>query len=212
MSNEALPHLSVRPTRMLGSEARIYRVSFTGELTYEINVPAHKGPELWAALMEEGRALGIAPYGIDALLHLRMEKGFLHIGSETDGTTVPDDIGWGKPAANKQGHYIGKRSLALPENVREDRLQLVGIAGTGATSFAAGCHLRLPASTAASDGWVTSAGALSTDGSPVGMAMLRAGRGRMGATVDVYDGGRRITAAKIVNPCFYDAAGARMNA
>ena len=63
------------------AQSRLYRVSFSGELTYEINIPAHKGPDLWAAL-----------------LHLRMEKGFLHVGGDTDGTTVPDDVGFGKPA------------------------------------------------------------------------------------------------------------------
>jgi sarcosine oxidase subunit alpha len=140
-----------------------------------------------------------------------MEKGFLHIGSETDGSTVPDDIGWGKPATSKQGHYIGKRSLALPENVREDRLQLVGISGAGIPT-PAGCHLRLPGSTAPSDGWITSAGALSTDGSPVGLAMLRAGRARTGGAVEVYDDAQRISMARIVHPCFYDPAGVRMNA
>ena len=116
LSNEAFPHLGFRATRLFGSEARIYRVSFSGELTYEINVPAHKGCELWAALLEEGRSFGIEPFGVDALLHLRMEKGFLHVGADTDGTTVPDDVGFGKPAAAKRSHYVGKRSLSLPEN------------------------------------------------------------------------------------------------
>ena len=98
VSNEALPHLGFRETSLLGEEARIYRVSFTGELTYEINVPADKGAALWAALLEEGREFGIEPYGVDALLHMRMEKGFLHIGAETDGTTVPDDVGPPRPS------------------------------------------------------------------------------------------------------------------
>ena len=131
LSNGAFPHLGFRQTELLGSEARIYRVSFSGELTYEINVPSNRGTTLWTALLEEGREFGIEPYGVEALLHFRMEKGFIHIGADTDGTTVPDDVGFGKPAASKQRHYVGKRSLTLPENVRPDRLQLVGLAGGG---------------------------------------------------------------------------------
>jgi sarcosine oxidase, subunit alpha len=212
LSNEAFPHLSFRITRLLGYEARIYRVSFSGELTYEINVPAHKAPELWVALLEEGRSFGIAPYGVDALLHMRMEKGFIHVGADTDGTTVPDDIGFGKPAASKQTHYIGKRSLILPEHVRPDRLQLIGLAGLGAASLPVGGHLRLPDSSEATDGWITSAGALSTDATPVAMAVLRAGRNQMNQVVTVHDAGRIVTTARVVTPMFYDPSGARMNA
>jgi sarcosine oxidase subunit alpha len=212
VSNDAFPHLGMRVTRLLGGEARIYRVSFSGELTYEINVPAHKGPQLWAALLEEGHELGIEPYGVDALLHLRMEKGFIHVGADTDGTTVPDDVGWGKPAATKQRHYVGKRSLTLPENVRGDRLQLIGLAGVNAAALPVGSHLRLPGSAEATDGWITSAGPLSTDGRPVAMAMLRAGRTQMDKVVTVHDGGAVVARARVVTPMFYDADGARMHA
>ena len=212
ISNEAFPHLGFRATRIFGDKARIYRVSFSGELTYEINVPAHRGHELWAALLEEGREFGIEPFGVDALLHLRMEKGFLHVGADTDGTTVPDDVGFGKPAASKQSHYIGKRSLGLPENVRPDRLQLIGLAGVGAAALPVGSHLRLPWSEKATDGWITSGGNLSTDGRPVAMAMLRkAGRSQMNQIVTVHDGGRVVTNARVVAPMFYDPSGARMN-
>lgn len=212
VSNEAFPHLGFRATKLLGSEARIYRVSFSGELTYEINVPSHKGPEVWAALLEEGRSFGVAPFGVDALLHLRMEKGFLHVGADTDGTTVPDDVGFGKPAASKQGHYIGKRSLTLPENVRPDRLQLIGLAGEGAAALPVGSHLRLPDSSEPTDGWVTSAGFSSIDGKPIAMAMLRSGRNQMSQVVSVHDDGRVVTRARVANPMFYDPSGARMNA
>lgn len=212
VSNEALPHLGFRATRLLGSEARIYRVSFSGELTYEINLPSHKGRELWSALLEEGRSHGIAPFGVDALLHLRLEKGFLHIGADTDGTTVPDDVGFGKPAATKQRHYVGKRSLSLPENVRPDRLQLIGLTGEGTAALPVGSHLRFPNSEEPTDGWVTSAGCSSADGKPIALAMLRAGRSQLDRAVDVYDDGRVVTRARVVNPMFYDPAGARMNA
>ena len=212
LSNDAFPHLGFRETELLGNEARIYRVSFSGELTYEINVPSNKGAVLWTALLEEGRQFGIEPYGVEALLHLRMEKGFLHIGTDTDGTTVPDDVGFGKPAASKQRHYVGKRSLTLPENVRPDRLQLVGLAGEGAAVLPVGSHLRLAASDAPTDGWITSGGLSSTDEMPIALATLRAGRSQMNQVVSVHDGGRIVTRARVVAPMFYDPTGARMNA
>jgi sarcosine oxidase subunit alpha len=212
LTNDALPHLGFRATKLLGSESRIYRVSFSGELTYEINVPSHKGPQLWAALLDEGRSFGIEPFGVDALLHLRMEKGFLHVGADTDGTTVPDDVGFGKPAASKQSHYIGKRSLNLPENTRPDRLQLIGLTGVDAAALPVGSHLRLPRSQESTDGWITSAGALSTDGTSIAMAVLRAGRNQTGQIVTVHDAGAVVTSARVVAPLFYDPSGARMNA
>lgn len=211
-SNEQFPHLGFRTTRLLGSEARLYRVSFSGELTYEINVPAHKGPQLWSALLEEGQEFGIGPYGIEALLHMRMEKGFIHVGVDTDGTTVPDDVGFGKPAATKERHYVGKRSLSLPDHLRADRLQLVGLAGEGVTAIPAGSHLRLPDSSQPTDGWITSAGFCSTDGKPVALALLAAGRAQTNRRVTVHDEGRVISTARVVTPSFYDPAGARMNA
>jgi sarcosine oxidase subunit alpha len=211
ISAEAFPHLSFRTTKLLGTEARIYRVSFSGELTYEINVPADKGQEVWNALLQEGQSFGLEPYGVEALLHLRMEKGFLHIGADTDGTTVPDDVGFGKPAVAKQAHYVGKRSLTLAENVRADRLQLIGLAGEGARSIVVGSHLRFPDGHDATDGWVTSAGPHSINGAPIAMAMLRAGRSQIGRTVNVYVSGRVVSQARVVAPLFYDPAALRMN-
>src|SRR5262249_17699250 len=153
------------------------------------------------------------PLGLDALLLLRLEKGFLHIGTDTDGTTVPDDVGWGKVAANKNTHYIGKRSLGLPENVKPDRLQLVGLkpARDSQIPFIIGSHLRLADTPNPPDGWITSAGAMALTGEPIALALVRAGRQRMGNEVTAYDEGRPVTQAVVVNPPFYDPTGERMN-
>lgn len=210
LSNEAFPHLSVREARLLGQSVRIYRVSFSGELTYEINVPAGAAMELWEALLEKGEPHGLRPYGVEALLHLRLEKGFLHVGTDTDGTTVPDDVGWGKPAAAKQS-FIGKRSLSLPENVRTGRRQLVGLTSPSHAPLPVGAHLRFTDSRATSDGWITSAGRLSSDGSHIALAMLVGGRSRIGSAAAVHDGGRQVALANVVAPIFYDPAGERMN-
>jgi sarcosine oxidase subunit alpha len=209
LSNAVFPHLGMREGRLLGLPARVYRVSFTGELTYEINVPSGAAPELWQALLKAGSAHDLQALGLDALLLMRLEKGFLHIGTDTDGTTVPDDVGWGKVASGKNADFIGKRSLLLPENVRPDRLQLIGL--TGVSGIAVGSHLRFAGSDQATDGWVTSAGHAALTGEPIAMALLRGGRAKTGSEVSVHDMGS-VTNAKVVEPPFYDRAGDRMNA
>ena len=207
LSVQAFPHLGMREGRLMGLPARIYRVSFTGELTFEINVPARAGRRLWEALMHAGRSAGLTPLGMDALLQLRLEKGFLHVGSDTDGTTVPDDVGWGKAAANKKRNYIGKRSLTLPENQRADRWHLIGLAPDSSRRFTIGSHLRLPRSRQATDGWITSAGIATLTNEPVALAMLRGGRGKIGASVDLYDAGSVVGKARVMDPIFYDPSG-----
>jgi sarcosine oxidase subunit alpha len=208
LSNAAFPHLTMREGRLLGHPSRIYRVSFTGELTYEINVPASAGQSVWDAIVEAGKPHGLQPLGLDALLLLRLEKGFLHVGTDTDGTTVPDDVGWGKVAAGKSADFIGKRSLRLPENVRPDRLQLVGLIGE--TDIVVGSHLRKADSNEVTDGWVTSAGRAVLTGEPIALAVLRGGRQHVGAHVSVHDMGK-VTRAKVVSPPFYDPSGDRIN-
>ena len=210
-SAAAFPHLAMREGHLLGIPTRAYRVSFTGELTYEINVPTASGQFLWDALLKAGADFELQPLGMDALLQMRLEKGFLHVGSDTDGTTVPADVGWGKVAANKKRDFIGKRSLALPENLRPDRLQLVGLQGQPGDHFEIGSHLRIAGSTLATDGWITSAAVTVMTEEPIALAMLRAGRAHAGAEVELYDTGARVGRAKVVNPPFYDAAGDRMN-
>ena len=208
LSHETFPHLGMRVGQVNGIPVRIYRVSFSGELTYEINAPAGRAVELWDALLKVG-ATYITPFGIESLLLMRLEKGLVHIGTDTDGTTVPEDIGYGKLASGKQADFVGKRSLHLPENVRCDRLQLVGLVGE--TEIVVGSHLRFDGSNEPTDGWVTSAGRGVIDGRHIALALLRAGRSQVGAPVTVHDAGR-VMRAKVVSPPFYDQTGERMNA
>ena len=212
LSATAFPHLAMREGNLLDVPARIYRVSFTGELTYEINVPSDRAQDIWDAIVAAGAPSELQPIGLDALSQLRLEKGFLHLGTDTDGTTVPDDVGWGKVAANKRQDYIGKRSLRLPENLKADRLQLIGLAGTGGGSFIIGSHLRVHGSTNATDGWITSAGTAALTGESIALAMLRGGRAHIGSDIEVYDSGLSIARARVVGPLFFDPSGDRMNA
>ncbi len=206
----AFPHLSLREGAFAGVPARLYRVSFSGELGYEVNVPARYGASLWGALLREGTTMGVVPYGIETVLLLRLEKGFLHVGVDTDGTTCPADVGWGEAAARKQADFIGKRSLTRGDNLRPDRLQLVGLTAANAKVLVAGAHLRLAGTQQGSDGWVTSAAPSPALGKPIALAMLRGGRARLGETVAVHDLGRQGTATVVATP-FYDPAGKRLH-
>ena len=114
ISAAALPHMSMREGHICGVPTRLARVSFTGELGFEVNVPADYGRAVWEAIWAEGRKYDCVVYGLDVLLILRAEKGFIVVGQETDGTVTPDDLGIGKMIAQSKPDFVGKRSLACP--------------------------------------------------------------------------------------------------
>ena len=113
LGNAAFPHLSVREGRVAGVPSRLARVSFTGELGFEVNVPTDYGLGVQEAIWAEAEKRGACAYGLDTLLMLRAEKGFIVVGQETDGTVTPDDVGMGRMAAMSKPDFVGKRSLAL---------------------------------------------------------------------------------------------------
>ena len=115
-----------RDAHVGGVPVRVFRISFTGELSYEINIPATYGLWLWEEIMEKGAKYGITPYGTEAMHLLRAEKGFIIVGQETDGTVTPDDLGLGG-MVKKAGDFIGRRSLSRSDTKRDDRKQLVGL-------------------------------------------------------------------------------------
>jgi sarcosine oxidase subunit alpha len=124
---EAFPHMHYREGRVCGVPARVQRVSFTGELSFEIAVPWRFGEALFDAVIEAGKPFSIAPFGVEALMVMRIEKGFLHVGADTDGTTYPQDIGFGETLAKKKGDFVGRRSSLRPSALDDDRRQLVGL-------------------------------------------------------------------------------------
>lgn len=199
------PHLSFMATAIGEVPARIARVSFTGEASYEISVPASYTASLLEALAENP---AVTPYGIEALTILRMEKGYLHVGTDTDGTTVPADIGFGTGIAKKKSDFVGRRSLLRHEASREDRLQLVGLSSD--RLLPVGAHATADMRpTCPSDGYVTSACESPTLGRPIALALIRRGRSRIGERVRLYDLGR-FHEAQIVNPVFVDPEGVRL--
>src|SRR3546814_16104597 len=117
--------MTYREGRIAGVEARVERVSFSGELSYEVAVPWSYGAALWDCFMRAGRKFGIAPFGIEALMVMRVEQGFLHIGSDTDGTTYPQDVGFGPGIARKQVDSMGRRHPKRPDELRHNRPPVV---------------------------------------------------------------------------------------
>ncbi len=126
LSGNALPHMGLAHGTVAGIPARVFRISFTGEMSYEVNVRASYGLALWQAVMTAGEKYNITPYGTEAMHVLRAEKGFVIVGQETDGSTTPLDLGmdW---IVSKKKDFIGKRSLSRPDMLKPDRKQLGGL-------------------------------------------------------------------------------------
>ncbi|MCR4281901.1 MAG: sarcosine oxidase subunit alpha family protein [Bauldia sp.] len=123
----AMPHMSIREGSISGVPARLMRVSFSGELGFEINVPSRHGRDVLEAVYDSGRAFGITPYGTEAMHVLRAEKGFIIVGQDSDGTVIPDDLGLSGMIGKAKPDFVGKRSLMRPDMLRADRKQLVGL-------------------------------------------------------------------------------------
>ena len=213
-SSDAFPHMSAIQAEFCGMNTRISRISYSGELSYEINVPSSHAPSFLEQILEAGQCEGITPFGIEALMVLRTEKGYLHVGSDTDGSTTPDDVGWGEVARRKTRDFIGRRSLFRPANTAPGRKQLVGLVPIdSAEAIPAGGHLvldqdaSLPSS---SDGWVTSACYSPSIKSNIALGMLTDGRAQLDKPVRIYDQGQVID-ARVVAPVFYDPANERLS-
>lgn len=211
-SAAAFPHMNYREGQIAGRRARVQRVSFTGELSYEISVPANEAEAFWDELMQQGAKLGIAPIGLEAWLVLRLEKGFLHVGSDTDGTTNPLDLGFGGVIQKKVGDFVGRRSLLRVHDQETSRRQFVGLAPLAAdASLVAGAHIITdPAPMKRSQGFVTSAAFSPTLGRSIGLGLLERGHARIDEVVTIFDEGRTLQ-ARVVKPAFFDPAGERMN-
>ncbi len=216
LSAEAFPHMTAREGGIGDVPVRIMRVSFTGELSYEVSVPWRYGAAFWQRLLAEGKDLGVTPFGIEALMTMRIEKGYLHVGSETDGSTMPQDIGFQDIIAKKSDDFVGRRSTMTPEGLRPDRMQLVGLQSLDDREvLPIGGHVvdaAFKATPGHSQGWVTSSAYSPTLERPVALALVSRGRSRLGETVKVYDAQLGCClSARIVEQVAYDPSGARIN-
>ncbi|WP_420961177.1 sarcosine oxidase subunit alpha [Brucella sp. IR073] len=127
LSTESFPHMSVREGKICGVPTRLFRMSFTGEMGYEINVPADYGKAVWEAIWESGKPHGLTPYGTETMHVLRAEKGYIIVGQDTDGTVTPDDAGLGWAIGKNKPDFVGIRGLRRPDLTAEGRKQLVGL-------------------------------------------------------------------------------------
>ena len=127
LSDENFPHMSFKNSEIDNVKCRIMRISFTGEHSYEINIPASYGKSLWEKCMEAGKEFNITPYGTETMHLLRAEKGFIIVGQDTDATLTPIDLQMDWIVSKKKYDFIGKRSLYRSDTIREDRKQLVGL-------------------------------------------------------------------------------------
>jgi sarcosine oxidase subunit alpha len=210
---KAFPFMSLRQGTVAGIPARVFRISFTGESSFEINVPAGYGLALWTALMGAGETYGITPYGTEAMHVLRAEKGFIIVGQETDGTVTPLDLGmeW---ILSKKKDFIGKRSLGRADCQRSDRKQLVGLLTENPMSvLPEGAQIvselrdKPPMPMI---GHVTSSYFSANLGRSIALALVKDGRARHGQTVHV-PLADRTPRAVIADPAFYDPEGARLH-
>jgi sarcosine oxidase subunit alpha len=219
---EELPYMAYTAATIEGRHgtvpARVVRVSFSGELAHEIYVPARAGAELWRLFEERGAAVGLVPYGMDAMDVLRIEKGFIMIGADADGRTTPHDIGFGGMLA-KGKRCVGAHALQRPALKEPGRLQLVGLRPVrDEERLHEGAQLIAKADDrgfGCSIGHISSAGYSPTLGRAVALAMVEDGRERLGQVIYSFDAARgraRPLAVEIVVPCAYDPDGERMRA
>jgi sarcosine oxidase subunit alpha len=214
ISAGAFPHMSVARGTICGLPLLLFRVSFTGELGFEINVPSDEGLKVWEAVYAAGAAFGITAYGTEAMHVLRAEKGYIIVGQETDGTATPDDVGLSWAIGKKKEDFVGLRSLQRPSMNNVLRKQLVGLkAKDGHTVLDEGAQIcERPAQRPPMQliGHVTSSYAAATVGYPIALAMIAGGRERMGQTLYV----PRVTGdveVEVTSPVFHDPEGVRIN-
>jgi len=214
LSGAALPHMSMARGRICGVPALLFRVSFTGELGFEVNVPADFGHMVWEAIHQAGAPYGITAYGTEAMHVLRAEKGYIIVGQETDGTVTADDVGLGWAIGRNKPDFVGKRSLSRPALSAPDRKQLVGLATADPQLLLEEGTQIMPAAGEASSqrpiGHVTSSYASPTLDRSIALALIAGGRARIGHTLTAASVQGAVP-VKVTSPVFYDPEGARLH-
>ncbi|ETA49638.2 sarcosine oxidase subunit alpha [Rhodobacteraceae bacterium PD-2] len=212
LTEEAFQHMSCVECTVAGMPARLFRVSFTGEIGFEVNVPAPMGRQLWETLWEAGQQYGITAYGTETMHVLRAEKGYIIVGQDTDGTVTPFDAGMGWAVGKNKPDFVGKRGLARPDLVAKNRKQLVGLLTEDKSKLEEGAQIvfdpkqPVPMKMV---GHVTSSYDTGTTGYPIALALVEGGHEKLGETVYIPMPDRTI-AAKITSTIFVDPENARL--
>jgi sarcosine oxidase subunit alpha len=216
ISAGAFPHMAVAECTVAGFPARLFRVSFTGELGFEVNVPARHGRALWEKLWEAGQQYDIVPYGTETMHVLRAEKGYIIVGQDTDGTLTPDDAGLSWAIGKAKPDFVGKRSLIRPDMVAKGRKQLVGLLTDDpkavlqeGAQIVADPNQPKPMTML---GHVTSSYWSEALGRSIAMAVVVDGRDREGETLHIPMPDRVITAKVVKSTVFYDPENTRLSA
>ncbi|NLU68382.1 sarcosine oxidase subunit alpha family protein [Streptomyces sp. HNM0574] len=216
LSAEAFPFMAIRETTLAsGIPARVCRISFSGELAYEINVASWYGHAVWEQVHAAGEPYGITPYGTETMHVLRAEKGFIIVGQDTDGTVTPQDAGMGW-VVSKLKDFVGKRSYSRPDTVREDRKQLVGLLPAdrstrlpeGAQIIAPGVPVTPEEGPVPMLGHVTSSYHSPALGRPFALGLVEAGRDRIGDTL-LAPVGDELVPVEVAAPVLYDPEGTK---
>ncbi|NVO22760.1 sarcosine oxidase subunit alpha family protein [Donghicola mangrovi] len=196
-------------------DARVFRISFSGELSYEIAVPASQGRAFWDALLAAGEEFGMMPYGTECLHVLRAEKGFIMIGDETDGTVIPQDLGLNWAISKKKEDYIGKRGQERTFLASADRWRLVGLETVDGSVLPDGAYAVVHGHNENGQrnmiGRVTSTYYSPTMGRGIAMGLIKHGPERMGELVEFGKTDGTTVMAKIVDPVWYDKEGEKQN-
>jgi sarcosine oxidase subunit alpha len=214
LSNEAFPHMSVAEGKIVGVPTRLFRMTFAGELGFEINVPADYGQAVWEAIWERAEPMGACAYGTETMHVLRAEKGYIIVGQDTDGTLTPDDAGLAWAVGKKKTDFVGIRGLKRPDLVRSGRKQLVGLKTKDprevleeGAQIVADPNQPKPMTML---GHVTSSYWSENCGRSIAMAMVIDGRAKMGQTLYV-PMADRVVAVEVCDAVFYDKEGGRIN-
>jgi sarcosine oxidase subunit alpha len=173
--------MAVAEGAVAGIPARVCRISFSGELAFELNVDGRRGLELWEAIHGAGE---VTPYGTEAMHVLRAEKGYPIVGQDTDGTVTPHDLGMDWIVSKTKAEFLGKRSFARADTSRADRKQLVGLLPLDRDALPAeGAQLVAAPDSREMQGHVTSSYRSAALGRTFALALLRSGRQRHGERV-----------------------------
>jgi sarcosine oxidase subunit alpha len=217
LSAEAFKFMDWREGTVAGLKCRVFRISFSGELSYELNVESGHGQALWEAVMAAGADFDITPYGTETMHVLRAEKGFIIVGQDTDGSMTPVDLGMSWALSMKKAYsFLGKRSLSRSDTASENRKQLVGLMPEDPQQvLAEGAQIvedpnvsQLPAPML---GHVTSSYHSPELGRSIAMAVVRGGAKREGQRLYAMARGH-VTPVKVVPTVFIDPKGERQHA
>lgn len=214
ISNEKFPHMSVVECKVCGVPARLFRISFTGELGFEINVPADYGRSVWEAVWERAEPLGACVYGTEAMHVMRAEKGYIIVGQDTDGTVTPYDAGLSWAIAKAKPDFVGKRGLQRPDLVAPGRRQLIGLKTKDpktvleeGAQIVADPNQPVPMKML---GFVTSSYWSGTLEQSIAMALVEDGQNLMGKTLYVPMPDQTIE-VEVTGTIFYDTKGERLH-